>query len=212
MSGSVHRPDHIAAPRRAAASDHAVNCGARYARCASAIAAAILATSLCSCDSAATSSKHASRDEAGHAHDRDAHEHVHVAPHGGTLVPVGEHFANVELVLDPADGRLTAFVLDGCAENAIRLAQGTIVIRATRASDTSVGGSSAQLLELRAVANSLTGERAGDTSQFEDAHDALRGARGLRGTILKIAIKGQEFEGIAFAIEHETSGRSAREK
>ena len=45
-------------------------------------------------------------------------EHVHVAPHGGQLVEVGEHGSgyNLELVLHP-DGFLQIYVLDAHAEN-----------------------------------------------------------------------------------------------
>ena len=55
---------------------------------------------------------------AGHNH---SHGHVHTAPHGGTLVELGNHAYNVELLRDPATGKLTAWILDAHAENFIRI-------------------------------------------------------------------------------------------
>ena len=47
--------------------------------------------------------------------------HEHVAPHGGALVELGEELAHLELVHDPTTGTLTAYVLDGEAEQAVRV-------------------------------------------------------------------------------------------
>ena len=59
-----------------------------------------------------------------HEHDSGSEKghHVHVAPHGGQLVEVGEHGAgfNLELVLH-ADGFLQIYVLDAHAENFVRI-------------------------------------------------------------------------------------------
>ena len=44
-------------------------------------------------------------------------KHEHHAPHHGALEVLGDEFAHVELVLDEKTGRLTAYVLDGEAEN-----------------------------------------------------------------------------------------------
>ena len=49
--------------------------------------------------------------------------HQHKAPHKGTLVEFGEEFAHLELVLDQATGKISAWVLDGEAEKAVRVAQ-----------------------------------------------------------------------------------------
>ena len=57
-----------------------------------------------------------------------ASAHEHHPPHKGTLVEFGEEFAHLELVLDPATGKLTAYALDGEAEKAVRLKQTEIVV------------------------------------------------------------------------------------
>ena len=48
--------------------------------------------------------------------------HIHVALHGGVLVEVGDHAYNLELVRDSDAGKLTVYVLDGHAENFVRIA------------------------------------------------------------------------------------------
>ena len=58
--------------------------------------------------------------------------HEHHAPHGGSLQVFGKEFAHLELVLDAATGRLTAYALDGEAEGPVRLKQRLIRLRVTR--------------------------------------------------------------------------------
>src|SRR5205085_2013512 len=57
--------------------------------------------------------------------------HEHTAPHHGQLVELGEEFAHVELVLDRKAGRLTAYVLDGEAEQPVRVTQPTLTLMCT---------------------------------------------------------------------------------
>jgi hypothetical protein len=59
---------------------------------------------------------------AGHAHDHSAHQHEHKAPHGGTPVVLGNEAYHLEFVLDPATGKLSAYVLDGEMEKFVRTA------------------------------------------------------------------------------------------
>ena len=97
--------------------------------------------------------------------------HEHTAPHGGTLVVFGEEFAHLEFVLDAESGKLTAYALDGEAENPVRLSQPNIQCHIHR-DDTG----SQTVLELGAVADVLTGESLGDTSEFAGQSEALKGA------------------------------------
>jgi hypothetical protein len=116
--------------------------------------------------------------------------HAHRAPHGGTLVEVGEHAYNVELVRDAAAGKLTAYVLDGHAENFIRISAPAIELVA-------ITGGERRPLTLRAVANSATGETVGDTSQFEGQADWLKNTAEFPGEIPAIEIRGTKFRGVA---------------
>ena len=116
-------------------------------------------------------------------------KHVHQAPHGGTLVEIGEEFAHVELVLE-STGKVTAYVLDGEVEKPIRLEQKEIVLRIK-------GGDVA----LQAVGSPLTGENPGDTSQFEGQSEALKGAKGFDAEIVRIVVKGKESTNVSLRLQ-----------
>ncbi len=116
--------------------------------------------------------------------------HVHTAPHGGTLVEVGNHAYNLELVRDGVAGRLTVYVLDGHAENFVRIAAPSIVLVAF------VGGER-RPLSLKAVANPATGETIGNTAQFEAEAAWLKSTAEFPGQIESLAIGGTTFQGIA---------------
>jgi hypothetical protein len=118
--------------------------------------------------------------------------HVHTAPHGGTLVEIGEHAYNLELLRDPATGKLTAWVLDGHAENFVRIAAPSIALIA-------MPGGQYTPLTLKAVANPSTGETVGDTSQFEIQADWLKTAGAFSG-IFTVEIKGTVFKEVAFSL------------
>lgn len=130
----------------------------------------------------------------GHDHDHDhdhapASAHAHAAPRGGVLVALGEHAANVEVVFDPAAGKLQAFLLDGCAEKPVRVkADGIAVALTTPAVE----------LRLLPVASALTGETVGDTSAFEAADSRLVGLKSLDGTIREVTVAGTVFRDVAF--------------
>lgn len=125
--------------------------------------------------------------------------HEHAAPHGGSLVEFGDEFAHLELVLDATTGTLTAYALDGEAEEPVRLAAATIDM--TIVPD---GAAATQAISLQAVENALTGERVGDTSQFRALVPALKGQSRFRGTIAEIRLRGQRFTEVEFEfpVEH----------
>lgn len=116
--------------------------------------------------------------------------HVHTAPHGGTLIEMGDHAYNLELVRDAAAGKLTVYILDGHAENFIRIAAHSIELVA-------IAGGERRPLTLQAVANPATGETVGNTSQFETRADWLKNTAEFPGTISSIDIRGTKFNGIA---------------
>jgi hypothetical protein len=52
----------------------------------------------------------------------DDHKHEeHKAPHGGTLLEIGDHAAHLELVHDDKAGKLTLYILDKEAKNAVAI-------------------------------------------------------------------------------------------
>ncbi len=120
----------------------------------------------------------------------DGHEHT--APHGGTLVELGEEFAHVELLLDSSTGTLTAFALDGEAERAVRLPQPTVAVSFVTQSG------QPREVTLTGVSNALTGETDSDTSQFRAIVPALKGVTEFEGSIKAVLVRGQRFQDVAF--------------
>jgi hypothetical protein len=122
--------------------------------------------------------------------------HEHHAPHGGTLVELGEEAAHVEIVLDRSAGSLTAYVLDGEAEESVRIAQRSLdlVIDAP--------GPAGRALQLAARANVLTGETVGDSSEFGATDGALQTSGAIKGQVTHIEVKGQVFDHIPFEIAY----------
>ena len=118
--------------------------------------------------------------------------HVHSAPHDGTLVEIGDHAYQLELVRDSTAGTLTAYVLDGHAENFVRIASLAIELIAMPSGQYTP-------LTLRAFANPSTGETIGDTSQFAVQADWLKTAGGFSG-IFTIEIKGTTFEQVSYHV------------
>jgi len=129
-----------------------------------------------------------------HDHDKKSAGtgHVHTAPHGGTLVEIGEHAYNLELVRDNAAGKLTAYVLDGHAENFVRIAAPTFQLIAMP------GGHYTPLI-MKAVANAATDETVGDTSQFEVQAEWLKTAGDFSG-IFTLEIKGTRYHQVAYSL------------
>ncbi len=117
------------------------------------------------------------------------HHHHHAAPHEGTLVAFGEEAAHLELVLDSTKGVLTGYVLDGEAAVPIRITQPQIQLQ--------ISGrdvASTLTVALKAVENPLTGEKTGDSSQFEVTSPALKGKKKFSVTVEDIIIKGVNFK------------------
>lgn len=124
---------------------------------------------------------------------RESHRHAHTAPHGGLLVELGEHFANLELLLDSATGELTAYVLSAHAEEAVRISQSEIELTLEPPGRPPIE------LRLHARANALTGEMVGDTSEFAGQSDELKGMSLPAGRVSEIAVRGQRFAGVEFS-------------
>ena len=151
----------------------------------SSLRAALATALLCTLAACAKKDEHAGHDHSAHT------QHAHAAPHGGTLIELGEHAFNVELVRDAATGKLTAYLLDGHAENFVRVSAPSFEITAT------VAGAK-KTLTLVAVANAATGEKIGATSQFEATADWLKTTAGFNGVITALTIRDNAFKGVAF--------------
>jgi hypothetical protein len=118
-------------------------------------------------------------------------KHEHRPPHGGTPVELGEEVYHVELVLDAATGRLSAYLLDGEMEHFIRSAAPSFEM-------TALVNGEMKTLTLRAVANPATGETVGDTSAFETQADWLKTTKTFDGVIKSLAVRGTTFTDVDF--------------
>lgn len=115
--------------------------------------------------------------------------HVHVAPHGGTLVELGDHAANLEFVRDASAGKLTAYILDGHAENFLRIPSVGFQLVAQ------IQGRS-ETVSFKPVANPATGEKVGDTSQFEAQAEWIKSTPAFEGTVPELIVKAHTFKDI----------------
>ena len=120
-----------------------------------------------------------------------AHHHHHEAPHGGTAVALDHEIANVEFVLDAAAGKLTAYILGAHLDGFVRLPVESFEVAAV------VAGQPQPLL-FKAVGNTATGEKPGDTSQYEAQADWLKTAKTFKGTIRSLTVRGKQYDGVAF--------------
>jgi len=140
--------------------------------------------------------------KADHGHDHAGKpaggHHAHTAPHGGMLIELGDHQFNLELVHSVEDGRLTAYVLDAHAENFVRLPiQGFAIIALVNGRRES--------LPMAAVANPVTGETIGDTSEFAGFADWLKGRVAFDAYIPALDIRGVTFTDVRFAFRSPAS-------
>ncbi len=130
--------------------------------------------------------------------------HHHTAPHGGLLVPFGDHGGNLEIVFDSGSGKVQIFVLDGCADDYVRISQSTIDLVIQRVNPdkqkTAEPEKKILRLSLNAVADPLSGETVGDTSAFSLQTDLLLGVEKFYGIVKLLDFKGVKFERIGFSL------------
>jgi hypothetical protein len=117
--------------------------------------------------------------------------HHHHAPHGGTVVVLGQNEYHVELVVDDAIGGLQAYILDDDLENFVRSTSASITFEATAHGST-------HEVTLAAVANSETGETVGDTALFSGGAEWLKATPQFDGMLKSIAVRGTTYSDVKF--------------
>jgi len=138
-------------------------------------------------------------EQAGHDdHDDHEHEHGHhhhhaeKGPHGGTLVAVGEEAAHLEIVLDAATGKLTAYVLDGAAKKAVELQQDTIDL------GFSVQKEGAKKDDLPEFRDLILKQSADSNSEYTGQSDDLKGLKEFGAAIGSITIGDKAYKNVEF--------------
>lgn len=133
--------------------------------------------------------------EAGHeGHDHAAGEgHAHSAKFGGTLVELGDHFANIELTHDAEDGTVKLYTYDAHAEGSQRSTTKAPVLTIKPHGD-DVGFE----VTLAPRVSKTSGETVGDSSLFTGQHDSIKGLDHFMVVLSEISLKGETFKGIEF--------------
>ena len=116
--------------------------------------------------------------------------HGHAPKMGGKLIDLN-HVIQLELVHKFGSDTLTVYVWDGHVERAIRIKEPTIDFMLTAAGETLT-------ITCMAQASKLSGEKVGSSSTFVAKTPELKGVRGLRGTLMRVKARGQEWEGVEF--------------
>lgn len=130
-----------------------------------------------------------------HAHGDEAevasHGHHHEPPHGGTAVVLGHEAFHLELVKEPGQPVLRAYLLDGHMEHFVRseVPEFTVIAR--------TGGDERPLI-FRAVTDPHTGERPGDSSTFEAEADWLATVDRFDARLEGLVIRGAIFTDVPF--------------
>ncbi len=127
-----------------------------------------------------------------HDHPSAGGGHKHGSAHGGVLVELGEHQYQLDVLADPGTGTLKAWVMDGHAENFVRVALPALEL-------TLQAGGQSRAISLEAQADAATGEAKGDTSLFLGQADWLKGVTNFQGSIPQMEIRGSKFENLKFA-------------
>jgi hypothetical protein len=135
-----------------------------------------------------------SKKESTDAHTGQGHAngsgHAHQPLMGGELVGIGEHQFNLEFKYDTTRGVLQAWVLDGHAENFVRVSMALF--------DVQEAGGQLRTITLRALANEMSGEKVGDTSAFEGEAHWLGEVAHFDGIVKAIRVRDTDFRDIAF--------------
>lgn len=134
---------------------------------------------------------HSETAEGAGDHSHHSHRHVHEPPHGGTAVVLGDEAHHLELVLDPVNKVMDAYVLDSEMERFERLRASSLTVRAQ------VAGAE-QVLVFEAVANPATGETVGNTSQFRARADWLGTVTSFDAVLSQIEVGGVIYSNVVF--------------
>jgi|GEM_PF-6876208 hypothetical protein len=112
-------------------------------------------------------------------------------PHGGPLADVGSRKYALEFLLDRTEGHLTLYTLDARAAEAIRTGSEGLELR-VRIGD----NPQERFLILAPIANSATGEFAGDTTRYAGDAPWLKTREAVSLNVVEIIIRGRKYRDI----------------
>lgn len=127
-------------------------------------------------------------------HDHKGHHHAEHGPHKGTLVVLHNHEYHLELVLDAETGKLTGYVLDSDADEAVAIKQQEIALSIAPAGEKK--DDLADLFEMKLAAVNPTD--AGEASEFAGESEKLKGVKEFEAVLTSITLKGEEVKDVKF--------------
>jgi hypothetical protein len=116
-----------------------------------------------------------------------------VAPHGGTLVALGDQQYHLEVVLDRRTGMLRVHVLDAQAKDFVRVDWRTLEL-------TFRLEAGLEAIVLNAMATDGTGDGVGNTATFAGVAPWLQRGAALDGVVPALTIQGQSLPSTTFVI------------
>lgn len=138
-------------------------------------------------------------------HKDDDHEgeggddkHVHESGRGGVMVELGDHFAQLDFVLDEQLGAFSMYIMDAHAENPVRIEQQTVEIEVHASQQSGAKVERDLMVTLRATADENTGDKVGDSSHFQAPLAELKGRTQFDAVVKSITVKGRTFTGVLF--------------
>ena len=134
--------------------------------------------------------------EAEHAHEEG--HHAHSAKFGGTLVELGDHFANLEFVADAETGAVELYTWDAHVEGSQRSPTEAPSITVALHSHGEGDAVEPFTMVLEPRVSKTSGETVGDSSKFTGQHDSLKGLDHATITVAEITLKGQTFKDVEF--------------
>ncbi len=162
----------------------------------------------------ACSGSEASHGDAEHSHEGEGH--AHEAQFGGTLVELGDHFANLEFTWDAETGEVALYTWDAHVTGSER--SSTEAPSLTIAPHVHEGeGVEPFALVLAPRVSETTRETVGDSSKFTGQHDSLKGLDHFTVTVAEVTLKGKTFKDVEFmhpsdAHDHDHDGEEGHEE
>lgn len=129
---------------------------------------------------------------------------AHVAPHGGTLVQLGDEFAHLEFVFDSRHGHVTAYVLDRATETPARLKAEPmgLYIATTRPRNAAAPHSwELPCLWLSPLDSATDDCGVSWATTFAGEAADLRGLTAFEAMLPLVVVKGTAFRGVTFRVE-----------
>ena len=160
---------------------------------------------------------HKDHDYKDHGH-KDDDAHSHPPPRGGIMIELGDHEYQVEFKIQKDLDVFTMWIMDGHAEDPVRIAAPKVEMVVSQpdavsrkfSAESAFGGppGSDPIIEepftitFSPIANENTGEKVGDTSQFDAPLAELKDLTKFNGTIATLTIRGKTFKDVKLAYDH----------